>query len=237
MNGIRRKLLAEFVGTALLVLFGAGSIVATLTVDPQLTYAGLGFIAVAFSIVVAAVVYICGPISGAHINPAVTVALAVRHRFPWSNVIPYIIVQLLGGVAGALLIIAIFGPHSVDFRVGATALADGTSYLQGMLAEGLGTFILLLTVMALAVDERAPAGWAGAMIGLAVGLEILLIGPLTGGSVNPARTFGPYVATTLYGGGVPWLQMTVYVVGPVAGAVAAAWLYDGMASSVDDKEG
>lgn len=226
-SDLTRRLVAELVGTALLVLFGAGSVVATLTLDKgQLTYASLGFISLAFAIVVAVVIYAFGPVSGAHINPAVTIGLAVVRRFPWAEVVPYVIAQLVGGFIGGLLIVATFGTHAVDLGMGATTLGAGVPYWQGIVAEALGTFILLLTIMGLAVDERAPLGWAGLMIGLAVALEILLIGPQTGGSVNPARTFGPYLTLTTFAGKVPWSQFGVYIVGPIIGAIVAVLLYD-----------
>jgi len=224
---LARRLAAEVVGTALLVLFGAGSVIATLTVDKgQLTYSGLGFISLAFGIVVAAVVYAFGPVSGAHINPAVTIALAVSRRFPWVEVVPYVIAQLVGGFIGGLLIVATFGTHAVDLGMGATNLASGVPYWQGIVAEALGTFVLLFVIMGLAVDRRAPLGWAGFMIGLAVTLEILLIGPQTGGSVNPARTFGPYLTLTTFGGETHWSEFGVYIVGPLVGAIVAVLLYD-----------
>ncbi|ADU49349.1 MIP/aquaporin family protein [Intrasporangium calvum] len=222
-----RRLGAELVGTALLVLFGAGSVVATLTVGKgELTYPGLGFISLAFAIVVALVIYVFGPVSGAHINPAVTIALAVTRRFPWVEVVPYVVAQLAGAVIGGLLVVATFGTHAVDLGLGATSLGNGVPYWQGMVAEALGTFLLLLAVMGLAVDARAPLGWAGLMIGLAVALEILLIGPQTGGSVNPARTFGPYLTLSMFGGDVAWSQFGVYVVGPLVGGIVAVLLYD-----------
>lgn len=222
-----RRLAAELVGTALLVLFGAGSVVATLTVGKgQLSYAGLGFIALAFAIVVALVVYGFGPVSGAHINPAVTVSLAATRRFPWAEVLPYVAAQLVGGFLGGLVIVAAFGTNAVDLGMGATTLGSGVPYWQGIVAEAVGTFILLFAVMGLAVDARAPLGWAGLMIGLAVAVEILLIGPLTGGSVNPARTFGPYLTLTVFGGSVPWSQFGVYVAGPLLGGLVAVLVYD-----------
>ena len=230
--GIVRRLAAEMLGTGLLVLFGAGSVVATLTVGKgHLDYAGLGFISLAFAIVVALVVYGFGPVSGAHINPAVTIALAVTRRFPWGEVVPYVVAQLVGGFLGGLLVVASFGTRAVDLGMGATTLGSGVPYWQGIVAEALGTFILLFAVMGLAVDARAPLGWAGLMIGLAVALEILLIGPLTGGSVNPARTFGPYLTLTVFGGSVPWSQFGVYVAGPLVGGVVAVLVYDFVAQS------
>lgn len=225
------RLLAEAVGTAMLVLVGAGSVVATLTADGKVNYAGLGFISLAFAIVVAVVVYGFGPVSGAHINPAVTLSLAVTRRFPWSEVVPYIMFQVLGAVVGALGIVAIFGTDAADLGLGATTLGDGVPYWQGIVAEALGTFVLLYTVMALAVDSRAPRGWAGLMIGLSVAAAILLIGPQTGGSLNPARTFGPYVGLALFGGSVPWSELWVYLVGPLVGGIAAAVVYDVIAQT------
>lgn len=231
-SALFHRLLAEAVGTALLVLVGAGSVVAALTVDGgHLTYAGLGFISFAFAIVIAVVIYGFGPVSGAHINPAVTLALATTRRFPWVEVVPYVVAQLIGAVVGALLIGGVFGTDAADLGLGATSLADGVPYWQGVLAEALGTFVLLYAVMALAVDSRAPLGWAGLMIGLSVAAAILLIGPQTGGSLNPARTFGPYVGLAIFGGDVPWSDLWVYVVGPVAGAVAAVLLYDYVAET------
>lgn len=223
-----RRLLAEFVGTGLLVLFGAGSVVAALTINGgRLDYAGLGIIALAFGLVVALAIYAVGTTSGAHINPAVTVALAAARRFSWSEVAPYVVAQLLGAFTGAMLIVAYVGSRATGLgSVGLTALGPGVNGLQGIVAEALGTFLLVFTIMAVAVDERAPAGWAGFLIGLAVATEIMLIGPFTGGSVNPARSFGPYLVNQLFGGSTPWSEFYVYIVGPLVGGVAGALCYD-----------
>ena len=222
-----RRLAAEAIGTALLVLFGAGSLVAAILVGKgQVTYAGVGIIALAFAIIVAAVIYMFGPVSGAHINPAVTIALAAVRRFPWAEVIPYIVAQLAGALAGGLLINAIFGSAALTANdSGGTVVQPGFSYLQATVAEGLGTALLLLAVMALAVDRRAPAGWAGFVIGLVVACEIMVIGPVSNGSVNPARTFGPYAATAILGGSPPWREFWIYWGGPVVGALVAAFGY------------
>jgi glycerol uptake facilitator protein len=223
-----RRLAAESIGTALLVLFGAGSVVAALRVGAgRLDYAGLGMISIAFAIVIAVVIYAFGTTSGAHINPAVTIALAVRGRFPSSEVGPYIAAQVLGAVLGALLIIVTFGSGAADVGgTGGTVVADGVSYLRAIVAEAVGTFLLVIAIFALAVDTRAPAGWAGFVIGLAVACAILLIGPVTGGSLNPARTFGPLLVTTLWGGATDWGDLGVYIIGPIVGAVLAGTVYD-----------
>jgi glycerol uptake facilitator len=225
-----RRLLAEAIGTGILVLFGAGSVVAALTLGGgELDYAGLGMVAITFALAIALAIYAFGNTSGAHINPAVTVSLAAVGRFPWSEVPAYIGAQLAGGVVGAGLIWAAFGSDAVDVGMGQTSIADGTNYLQAIVAEALGTFLLLTAIMALAVDKRAPGGWAGLMIGLAVAAAILLIGPITGGSLNPARTFGPLLVGTIGGGDTFWGDLAAYVIGPLLGGVAAAAAYDAVA--------
>lgn len=223
-----RRVLAEFLGTALLVLFGAGSVVAALVLgDGSLDYAGLGMISLAFGLVVALVIYTLGTTSGAHINPAVTIALAAVRRFKWAEVGPYIAAQVVGATVGALLIVAFVGDRATEFgAIGLTALGGGVNVAQGLVAEAVGTFLLVFTIMAVAVDKRAPAGWAGFLIGLSVLTAILLIGPFTGGSINPARSFGPYLINELFGGSTPWSQYWVYIVGPVVGAAAAAFCYE-----------
>jgi glycerol uptake facilitator protein len=227
-TSLSRRLLAEAVGTGLLILFGPGSVVAALALgDGALDYAGLGIIGLSFGLVVALVIYAFGSTSGAHINPAVTLALAVTRRFPWRDVAPYVAAQLVGGVLGGLLVVAAFGTASVDVsNVGAVSFGEGVGYPRAILVEALGTFLLMLTIMALAVDTRAPAGWAGLMIGLSVTCVVVVLGPLTGAAINPARAFGPFAASALVGGDVPWSQLPAYVVGSVLGAVLAAISYD-----------
>jgi glycerol uptake facilitator protein len=222
-----RRLAAEVVGTAILVLFGAGSVVAALRMGGgELQYPGLGFVALTFALAIATAIYAFGPTSGAHINPAVTVALAATRRFPWAEVPPYVGAQLLGGAVGAALIVAAFGGQAVDLGTGGTSLADDITYTQGIVTEALATFLLVTAIMALAVDRRAPAGWAGFMIGLAVAAAILASGPLTGGSLNPARTFGPMLITGIGGGDASWGDLPAYVIGPLLGGLVAAVTYD-----------
>ena len=223
-----RRLVAEFVGTALLVVFGAGAVVAALEVGKgQLDYAGLGIIGFSFALVIAVVVYMFGSTSGAHINPVVTFSLAVVRRFPWVEMVPYFVAQLTKALVKTVLINAIFGSHASDLNVsGGTVVGAGFTKAQAAVAEGLGTFLLLATIMALAVDRRAPAGFAGLVIGLAVACEIMVIGPISGGSVNPARTFGPYLATEIFGGSTPWSEFWVYWAGPLVGGALAALVYD-----------
>src|SRR5262245_50836295 len=224
---LARRVVAEVVGTGILVMFGAGSVVAALTVGGgELDYAGLGMVAIAFAFAIAVAIYAFGTTSGAHINPAVTVALAATKRFPCGEVPAYVVAQLVGATVGAALIVAAFGGDAVDLGTGGTTLADDVTYLQGIVAEAIGTFLLMTAVMALAVDSRAPAGWAGFMIGLAVAVAILVIGPLTGSSLNPARTFGPLLIPTIGGGETDWGEFPLYIIGPLAGGALAAFAYD-----------
>jgi glycerol uptake facilitator protein len=183
-------------------------------------------VALTFGFAVAIAIYAFGTTSGAHINPAVTVSLAATRRFPWGEVPAYVVAQLLGASVGAALIVAAFGGEAVDFGTGGTSLADDVTYTQGIVTEALATFLLITAIMALAVDQRAPVGWAGFMIGLAVAAAILMSGPLTGGSLNPARTFGPMLVTAIGGGDASWGDLPAYVVGPVLGALVAAFAYD-----------
>ena len=227
---LARRIVAEVVGTGVLVLFGAGSVVAALRLGGgELDYAGLGMVAFAFAFAIAVAVYAFGTTSGAHINPAVSVSLAATGRFPWGEVPAYVAAQLVGATAGAALIVAAFGGSAVDVGTGVTTLADDVTYLQGIVAEAIGTFLLMTAVMALAVDSRAPVGWAGFMIGLGVAAAILVIGPLTGASLNPARTFGPMLVTTIGGGDTDWGELPLYIVGPLAGGALAALVYDTVA--------
>ena len=236
VGDLPRRLVAEAVGTLLLVLFGAGAVVAALlTGAGQLDYAGLGVISLSFAVVIAVVVYAFGSTSGAHINPAVTIALATGGRFPWAEVPFYLAAQFVGGFAGALLIVEGFGSRATDLGgVGLTTLGTGVTAWQGVLLEAIGTFLLMFTIMALAIDRRAPTGWSGLMIGLSVAGAIFLIGPLTGGSLNPARTFGPYLTNTLFGGVTPWDQFILYIIGPVVGAVLAVVVYDLVARPISE---
>ena len=177
----------------MLVFFGPGSVVVALTVGGgELDYAGVGFNALAFGLVVAAVIYGFGAVSGAHINPAVTVTLAVTGRFPWPEVGPYMLAQLAGAAGGGLLLAAAFGTGAADLGgAGSTVLGDGVSIMSGMVAEAIGTFLLVFTIMAVAVDPRAPKGWAGLMIGLSIVCAIVVVGPLTGARSTPPAPSGP----------------------------------------------
>ena len=229
-----QKYLAELVGTFILVWIGPGAgVVAGLVGVKGLS--DVLAIAMAFGIAVAIAIYIVGKISGCHINPAVTIALASRGRFPWKDVAPYIIFQCAGAIIASLLFVACLGPRaSSEFGLGATTLNSGAGVTMGMgmIGEIIGTFLLMITIMGVAVDGRAPGGWAGWIIGMAVAGIIITLGPLTGSSINPARTFGPYIGNMLFGGPCPWDQfILVYTVAPIVGAVLAVFVYDAIANT------
>ncbi len=238
---LAKRCFAEAVGTFILVYFGAGAAAITLMIakgasQPNPFNIGIGAlgglgdwfaIGMAFAIAIAAVIYSLGRVSGAHINPAVTIALWATKRFPTGDVVPYLISQLIGASLGSMLFALSAGSDAVTIGgLGATAPFPGITFGQAILAEAIGTFLLMLVIMGIAVDERAPQGFAGLIIGLTVGGIITTTGNIAGSSLNPARTFGPYLVDHLMGGPVLWNYYPIYIVGPILGAVIAAFLYD-----------
>jgi glycerol uptake facilitator protein len=221
-----QKLAAEFLGTAFLVFIGVGSVPATLIVngDAPFTMADLGMISLAFGTVVVATVYALGHVGGNHINPAVTLGLAVTGKFPWKDVPAYIAAQCAGAVLGAATIIAVLGQKASDVGLGVASYADTTGVPQAFAAEFVGTFILVFTVFGV-IHAKAPAGFAGVAIGLVVFAAIIPVAPTTGASINPARTFGPMLVQQVAGGTVQWEQLPVYLVAECLAGVLAALAY------------
>ncbi|MFJ9906535.1 MIP/aquaporin family protein [Streptomyces sp. NPDC101152] len=225
-NTHSQKLLAEALGTAMLVFIGVGSVPATLIVNGEapFTFADLGMISLAFATVVIAMIYAIGHISGCQINPAVTLALAATGKMPWRDVPGYVAAQLAGAVLGALAIVGVLGRKAVDVGLGIAAYGSGVGAGQAFLAEAVGTFILAFIVFG-AIDRRAAGGFAGLAIGLGVFAIIIPVAPATAASINPARTLGPMITGQLFGGTVHWDQLPVYLAAEVIGAVAAGFLY------------
>lgn len=253
-----RRLGAEFLGTLLLVAVGTGAATAYLRgpivlseklpealrqVPEQLeifnallsvSLSDLVPVALAFAFILAVAIYAFGGVSGGHFNPAVTFGLTVARRFPIGEAPLYIVAQVLGGIAGAFLIAGIYGDTGAivgdqQILFGATVVTDGVEFWQATLAETLITFGLMMAIMAIAVDRRAPKGWSGLVIGIALGAGILVTGPITGGSANFARTLGPYVASLPFDGvEVPWGDLLVYALGPLVGATAAVFAYESL---------
>jgi glycerol uptake facilitator protein len=231
-HSLRQRLAAETVGTAVLVFVGVGAVPAMLLMDTDaktaFTGPSLGFVALAFGLIVAGLVYTIGKVSGCHINPAVTVALAAMRRFPWRDVPSYSAAQLSGAVVGAFLIWGVFG-----YGFGVAHFDQGvTSWGSAMLAEALAAGILVFVVLG-AIDRRSPPAVAGIVIGLALAAIIVTIGSVTGSSTNPARSFGPLFVQTIDGSGTHnWLQFFfAYIPAELIGATAAAFLYDVIAKS------
>jgi glycerol uptake facilitator protein len=236
MYSMRQRALAEVLGTAALVLVGPGSVIATLRLAGKVapfTEADLLAISFAFGFIITALVYALGKVSGCHINPAVTFALAVTKRFPWREVPVYWISQYVGAVIGAFAIWGVFGQDAVTFGMGQThfaADASGAYFAEAALAEALGTGLLILAILGI-VDSRSPGQLAGLVIGGAVVGIILIFGPITGASLNPARAFGPELVQAIAGGSTFWTQyLPVYLIPGFIGAAAAAFAYDYLAN-------
>jgi glycerol uptake facilitator protein len=229
---IIQRSLAEVLGTFLLVFIGAGTGTSVNSVLKGDASAGLLLVALAHGLALLLAVYIIGKISGAHVNPAVSIGLASVGKLAWVDLPWYIIAQAIGAILGAGGILIVFGKDTaLAAGLGATTFnttnthALLTNQFQAAGIEALGAFILVLAIMGTAVDKRVPAGWAGLAIGLALAAAIIVLGPTTGASVNPARTLGPDVWLSIFGKNAHWEQYWVYVVGPIVGGVAAAWLY------------
>jgi aquaporin Z len=209
-----RRWVAEAIGTFFLVLIGPGSAMVNAFTGGAVGHVG---VALAFAFVVIAMIYALGHLSGAHINPAVTVAFWSVGRFPAAEVVPYIAAQCAGATLASLTLVGVLGPVG---ELGATLPSIGPGKAFGV--EWLLSFALMFVIMAVATDERVPGGFAALAVGLTVGFCALMAGPLTGASMNPARSFGPALV-----GGL-WTAHWVYWVAPVSGMLVAARLYDGL---------
>jgi len=230
---LSQKLTAEVIGTAILVFIGAGSVPLTvlLTGNQPFGSAQLSTISFCFAFAIFAAVYSVGHISGCHINPAVTIALAATKKVDWSTAAAYIGAQLVGAILGAVLtLLVLIGNNPATLGLGSVSYNPATSgMLVAIVAEAIGTAILVFTVFGSAVDGRAPAGFAGIIIGFIVYGIIILVGPITGAALNPARQVGPLVVEGIIGYAkfAEHLgQIVVYLVGPVVGGLAGAFLYD-----------
>jgi MIP family channel proteins len=208
-----RPLVAEALGTAVLVLIGAGSVMVSAA-----THAfGHTGVALAFGLAVTLIVATFGTLSGAHVNPAVTLAFWSVRRFPGRSVVPYVAAQCVGAVAASLALRWLLGPVA---HLGATrpALSLGRSFA----VEAGYSAILAIVIFGVATDERVPRSVPPFAVGITVFAGALVTGPLTGGSFNPARSLGPAVA----GGG--WTAHWLYWAAPIAGMLAAARLYEAL---------
>ena len=182
----------------------------------------------AFGIALLAVVAAIGHVSGAHVNPAVTLGLAATGKFPWRYVSAYLIAQLVGALLGALGTWVAFGsPGRDQAALAATVPAEGVGPLQALVLEAIVTFILVFVVISVATDDRVPGAVAPIAVGAALAVGVFVAGPVTGGAVNPVRALGPMLVA---GSFTDWW---VYLLGPIVGGVAAAFAYDQFIGKAD----
>ncbi len=231
MNGIRRAAAAEAYGTFLLTLVGPGTIIAARAADNfGSTSAALGLIGFAFGVALLVAVYSIGHISGAHINPAVTIASWATHRLEAKRVAPYIIAQLAGATIAGFTLLALWSSSTTTYNAALKTFLGNTSpgvdFTVGaaLLAEVVGTAILVFTIFG-ATDKKANQSWAGVAIGLVLAAVIWMFGPVSGASLNPARTWGPTIASTVFSLS-PMGTLWIYVIGPVLGGLLGGFLYD-----------
>ena len=208
-----REELAETVGTFTLVFIGAG---AGAVAAASSSGGGLVGVALAHALALVVIVFAWGSISGAHVNPAVTFGLALAGRFSWLRAARYWVAQLLGGALAGYLLLFLIGPQG---NLGMTLPAPSVSVVQAIVIEAVLTFFLVTAVFGSAVAGH-NGNAAALAIGLVLGMDILMGGPLTGGSMNPARSFGPALAMG------DFTDLYIYFVGPLLGGGLAALFYD-----------
>ena len=209
---ISRDVFAEAIGTFILVFAGTGAVVVNQISQGAITHLGVSIV---FGAIVTALIYTLGHISGAHLNPAVTLAFWQGGFFPGKRVLAYILAQCTGAICASLLLRSIFGMVG---NLGAT-LPLKDNWLQSLILETVLTFILMFVIFGSGLDRRAPIGFAGIAIGLTVAVEAAVMGPITGASMNPARSLAPALVSGV------WQHHWVYWLAPIFGAQLAVWVY------------
>lgn len=226
MENLLKKCSAEFLGAFLIVFAGCGSIAVS-----EINAGALGNfgVATAFGLSVMTMIYALGHISGAHFNPAVSIAFAFTRHFPKRELFPYISAQLLGALSASFLTKVLFQELSPSVQLGVCE-AMNDSFLLAMILEFILTFFLMLVIMSVATDYRAVSSTAGWAIGGSVWLLALVFGPIQSASMNPARSIAPAVASGNYH------HLLAYIVGPILGALAGSFTYKSIRCEVDDKK-
>ncbi|KAL2524287.1 Aquaporin NIP1-2 [Abeliophyllum distichum] len=208
-----QKIIAEILGTYFLIFAGCAAVVVNADNDKVVTLPGISTV---WGLVVMVMVYSVGHISGAHFNPAVTIAFATCKRFPWKQVPAYISAQVIGStLASGTLKLLFTGKH--DHFSG--TLPAGSD-VQSLVVEFIITFYLMFVISGVATDNRAIGELAGLAVGATVLLNVMFAGPISGASMNPARSLGPAIVSSQYKG------LWIYTIGPITGAVAGAWVYN-----------
>ncbi|KAL8460738.1 hypothetical protein ACS0TY_032303 [Phlomoides rotata] len=208
-----QKIIAETLGTYFLIFAGCGAVLVNADKEKVVTLPG---IAIVWGLVVMVMIYSVGHISGAHFNPAVTLAFASCKRFPWKQVPAYIAAQVVGAtLASGTLRLLFSGPH--DHFVGTTP--QGTD-VQSLVMEFIITFYLMFVISGVATDNRAIGELAGLAVGATILLNVMMAGAVSGASMNPARSLGPAIVSNKYKG------IWIYLLGPTAGAIAGGWAYN-----------
>lgn len=238
MNELFTKCLFEFIGTAILILFGDGVVASTVLKKSKGENGGWVVITLAWGLAVMLGVFISGPYSGAHLNPAVTIGLAAAKSFSWDLVVPYIISQMLGGFVGAVLVYIYYKDHYDATDDQAAKLATFCTapairnYGRNLISEIIGTFILVFVILALATQGNTPELGMGSLGAFPVAMLIVALGMSLGGTtgyaINPARDLAPrfahFVLPIKGKGSSDWKYSWVPVVGPIIGAFLAAGL-------------
>ncbi|XP_014503015.1 probable aquaporin NIP-type [Vigna radiata var. radiata] len=214
---LAQKVIAEVIGTYFVVFAGCGA-VAVNKIYGSVTFPG---ICVTWGLIVMVMIYTVGHISGAHFNPAVTITLAIFRRFSYKQVPLYIFAQLLGSIlaSGTLALMLDVTPKSFfgTIPVG--------SNVQSLAAEIIITFLLMFVISAVTTDDRAVGDFAGVVVGMTIMLNVFVAGPVSGASMNPARSIGPSLMIHVYKG------LWIYIVGPIIGAIAGALAYNFLRST------
>lgn len=213
--------IAEFIATFSFVFLASGAVVVAINMVGQgdLTVSTLILIALAHGLAITILVACTGRVSGGHINPAVTISMMATKKMGLSKGLMYVIAQLLGATIGSYLLMIII-PETIQGNLGAHALAANIDPATGLVIEILLTFFLVFVIFATAVDPKGVSQLAPLAIGSVVMVDILMGGPLTGASMNPARSFGPALVSG------QWLDHWIYWLGPIIGGIVAATLYE-----------
>jgi MIP family channel proteins len=210
---LARRVLMEGIGTFALVFAGCGAVVTNAARDGALGAVGVSLV---FGLIIMVMIYAGGHLSGAHYNPSVTIAFALARHFPLREAAAYIGAQLAGAAAGALLLLAAWTDKPAGLGATVPSVAAGT----GLLYEVVLTAFLMFVITAVATDTRAVGAAAAIAIGGTVGLDALFGGPITGASMNPARSLGPALVSGT------WTDFWIYIVGPVVGAAIGVFAYE-----------